>query len=182
MFRPTRPGGFFLMVLAAVAFCACTSHKDPLFDELHRTESGQRGPRVLVTQGRLPNGEPWLASTYRLRQNQICVDLVWLESNGHSSEGTCNDHRAIPILHSAVIRPSNTDDTLTYVIGFVSDTRARTLRLKGPDGSQDVRLISVKDAPGYVYFAARFTLVRGAQTADVLDTSGRILHTERFEG
>jgi hypothetical protein len=167
----------------ALALIVACSGSDAFVDgELGRKESGQLGPKIVITRGRLPDGNRWLFTAYRRARKQICYGQSWeeKEDRGHSYEGKCTqDNEPRTVIQNDVTYPGKNDE-FQYMTGIVMGTRARTLRARFRDGVQSFRLIRNAGFPGEAFFIGRIAPQTAPQTMELIDASGAVLLSEPY--
>jgi hypothetical protein len=168
--------------VAALTILAACSTTVALQDELARKERDQRGAKVVITTGRLPDGQPWNLYAYRKSGSVICIRHAWIQSDGGGSEGTCSPPEGPKITQSSITYPRvQGNENLRYYIGLVAEPRA--VRVRWAFGSETQSLdIHRNRAFGDIGFTiARLVMSQPPETIELLETGGSILHSERFQ-
>jgi hypothetical protein len=169
-----------IALLLAVAACSTTV---TLQDELARKEDGQRGPKVVITKGELPDGQPWIFYAYRKGTKVVCIRHAWIQKDGlRESEGTCSPAEGPKIVQSSVTFPRiNGDQELRYYVVLVKDSRAERVRWRYQSHTQELSVFRQAMFGRELGFAiARLTLPAPPETIELLDAQGVVVHSEAF--
>jgi len=160
---------------------ACGTSDTFVSSELQRKESGQLGPKYVISRGRLPDGHPWLLTAYRRARGQICFGQAWRVKDGGSYEGKCtSDDKAREAIESQVTYPVRGDEPL-YMMGIIIDTEhARYLHARRGDATQDFRLIRNTHFPRDAFYIGLIKVTPVPETVELIDASGAVIQSMPF--